>query len=59
MKPLLILHGWSDEADSFVALATAIEAASSRTVLSVYLGNYVSLDDDVRMKDLVNGLQRA
>lgn len=59
MKPLLIIHGWSDEADSFVALATAIETASERTVLSVFLGNYVSLDDDVRMKDLVNGLQRA
>ena len=59
MKPLLIIHGWSDEADSFVALATALEMASERSVLSVYLGNYVSLDDDVRMKDLVNGLQRA
>ena len=59
MKPLLIIHGWSDEADSFVALASAIESASERTVLSVFLGNYVSLDDDVRMKDLVNGLQRA
>lgn len=59
MKPLLIIHGWSDEADSFVALASAIETASNRTVLSVFLGNYVSLDDDVQMKDLVNGLQRA
>jgi len=59
MKPLLIIHGWSDEADAFITLATAIEKASSRTVLSVYLSNYVSLDDDVRMKDLVNGLQRA
>lgn len=59
MKPLLIIHGWSDEADSFVTLASAIESASERTVLSVYLGNYVSLDDDVRMHDLVNGLQRA
>ena len=59
MKPLLIIPGWSDEADSFVALASAIETTSNRTVLSVYLGNYVSLDDDVRMTDLVNGLQRA
>lgn len=59
MKPLLIIHGWSDEADSFVTLATAIETISKRTVLSITLGNYVSLDDDVRMKDLVNGLQRA
>ncbi len=59
MKPLLIIHGWSDEADSFIGLANAIEATSERTVLSIHLGNYVSLDDDVRMTDLVIGLQRA
>ncbi len=59
MRPLLIIHGWSDEADSFLALAKALELASEREVMSLFLGNYVSLDDDVQMSDLVRGLSRA
>lgn len=59
MRPLLIIHGWSDEAESFVALARAIEANSERDVSTLFLGNYVSLDDDVQMKDLVQGLHNA
>ena len=59
MKPLLILHGWSDEAESFLPLARAIETHSGRSVHSLFLGNYVSLDDDVQMSDLVRALQRA
>ncbi|MCB1650233.1 MAG: hypothetical protein KDI25_11905 [Pseudomonadales bacterium] len=59
MKPLLIIHGWSDEAESFLPLARALEANSGRRVSSLFLGNYISLDDDVQMADLVRGLQRA
>lgn len=59
MKPLLIIHGWSDGSDSFIPLAEALEKKTGRTVEQVWLGNYVSLDDDVQMKDLVHGLSRA
>jgi hypothetical protein len=59
VKPLVIIHGWSDEAESFLPLANAIEAASGRKVDTIYLGNYVSLDDDVQMLDLVEALDRA
>lgn len=59
MRPLVIIHGWSDEADSFVPLANAIEKASARQVENVFLGNYVSLDDDVQMLDLVKALSKA
>lgn len=58
MKPLLIIHGWSDDASSFLPLADALTGAG-RDVESLYLGDYVSLDDDVRMRDLVEGLSRA
>lgn len=58
MKPLLIIHGWSDDCNSFLPLADAL-AAAGRDVDSLYLGDYVSLDDDVRMRDLVAGLSRA
>ncbi len=58
-KPLVILHGWSDSDDSFLPLAESIENETQRSVEHIWLGNYVSLDDDVRMRDLVNGLSKA
>lgn len=59
MKPLVIIHGWSDVAESFLPLAEALEAGSGREVEHLFLGNYVSLDDDVQMLDLVKALTRA
>ena len=52
-------HAWSDEDESFLPLARALEQRTGRPVESLWLGNYVSLDDDVRMSDLVHGLTRA
>lgn len=59
MKPLVIIHGWSDDCTSFLPLANAIEAAAGRPVEKLFLGNYVSLDDDVQMRDLVRALTNA
>ena len=59
MKPLIIIHGWSDNASSFLPLADAIKSKSDRTVERIWLGDYVSLDDDVEMSDIVRGLSRA
>lgn len=61
MKPLVVIHGWSDESQSFIPLAGAIKdkKKNQRQVEQIWLGDYVSLDDDVRMKDLAIGLQRA
>jgi len=59
MKPLVIIHGWSDSSDSFLPLAKAIESHSGRVVNEIWLGNYISLDDDVQMNDLVRGLDLA
>lgn len=59
MKPLVIIHGWSDDCTSFLPLANAIEAVAGRPVEKLFLGNYVSLDDDVQMKDLVRALTNA
>lgn len=57
--PLVIIHGWSDDADSFIPLAQAIEKRTNRPINHIWLGSYISLDDDVRMNDLVNALQAA
>ena len=59
MKPLVIIHGWSDDSSSFVTLAEKISEKTGRVIESIFLGNYVSLDDDVKMSDLVLGLSKA
>lgn len=59
MKPLIIIHGWSDQASSFISLAEAIEKKTNRTIEQLWLGNYISLDNDVQMEDLVRGLDLA
>lgn len=59
MKPLVIIHGWSDYAESFIPLADAIEKKTNRPVEQIWLGNYVSLDDGVEMEDLVRGFAQA
>ena len=59
MKPLVIIHGWNDEAKSFTALANALLQHTGRKVEHIWLGNYTSLDDDVHISDLVAALGRA
>ncbi len=59
MKPLVIIHGWSDEASSFIELAQQVSKKTGREIESIFLGNYVSLDDDVQMSDIVCALGKA
>lgn len=59
MRPLIIIHGWSDEAASFTKLAELLEAKTERQVEHLWLGDYVSLDDDIRIGDLAAAMQRA
>ncbi|WP_052481307.1 esterase/lipase family protein [Gilvimarinus agarilyticus] len=59
MKPLVIIHGWNDEAKSFTALADALRQHTGRKVKHIWLGNYTSLDDDVHISDLGAALTRA
>lgn len=59
MKSLVIIHGWSDDAESFIPLAEAIQGRTNRPIENIFLGDYVSLDDDVYIKDLVIGLASA
>ena len=51
MAQVVIIHGWSDTSVSFEPLAGFLEAhgiASSQ----IRLGDYISLDDDVRVEDV-------
>ena len=48
---IAIVHGWSDSSKSFQNLR-AFLAANGRTAQQIWLGDYVSTDDDVRVEDV-------
>lgn len=57
---LVIIHGWSDNAESFKRLGERLVAAGvTDSVAHVRLGDYISLDDHVTFDDLSEALQAA
>lgn len=58
-KPVVLIHGWSDSSESFEPLARGLAKATERPVQNLWLGDYISLDDDVTLADISNALQRA
>lgn len=59
MTPIVIIHGWSDNSSSFTKLAKRLKKETGRMVEEIWLADYVSLDDDVTMKDIVTAMQSA
>lgn len=51
MASVAVLHGWSDKGESFRPLRDFL-AANGFGAQDVFLGNYISLDDDVRVEDV-------
>jgi hypothetical protein len=58
MPTTVILHGYSDNRESFAPLAAYLKEKHISTV-SVYLGDYVSLEDSVTIQDLAKGFAKA
>ncbi|MBB5207321.1 esterase/lipase family protein [Chiayiivirga flava] len=57
---IVILHGWSDASTSFEPLARTLAELGLRSqVRRIFLGDYVSMDDDVTFDDIVVAMQRA
>lgn len=54
--PVLIMHGWSDNYESFIPLKSWF-AANGYRAEEVFLGNYESMEDHVTFDDLAVGLQ--
>ncbi|MBI4574172.1 MAG: alpha/beta hydrolase, partial [candidate division NC10 bacterium] len=54
-NPVLIVHGWSDNYESFVPLKTWL-ASQGYPAQQVFLGNYESMEDHVTFDDLATGL---
>lgn len=50
-RQVLIVHGWSDTSKSFHSLSRFLRD-NSFDVRDLWLGDYISLDDDVRVQDV-------
>lgn len=57
--PLVIIHGWSDQASSFNDLAAALATRCQVDVKTINLGQWESMDDLVTYDDLVARLDAA
>ena len=58
-RPIVILHGWSDSAKSFQALARHIARELATTVKSIDLGEYESMNDAVTFDDIDAAMDAA
>lgn len=59
MLPLIILHGWSDNSRSFHGLADWLKEEHEFNVVPVFLGDYLSMNDEVTLFDLGCAFERA
>ncbi len=55
-RSLVIIHGWSDNSESFEALSNS---ASRDNVEQIFLADYVSMDDLVTIEDVACALEKA
>lgn len=55
-RDVVIVHGWSDTSDSFKPLANFLEKSGFKTTL-LWLGDYISMDDDVKVADVAKRMQ--
>ncbi|OGT54744.1 MAG: hypothetical protein A3E01_18695 [Gammaproteobacteria bacterium RIFCSPHIGHO2_12_FULL_63_22] len=57
---IVILHGWSDESRSFQTLTKRLRALNlPGPIRPIYLGDYVTMDDDVTFDDIIRAMDRA
>jgi len=57
-NPVIILHGWSDEYKSFIPLGQWLTTQGFK-VVDIFLGNYMSMNDELTIYDLALGFKNA
>lgn len=57
-NPIVLVHGYSDRGKSFKKWASSL-TEHGFDVKQIYVGNYVSLSNEVTLKDLAEGFDRA
>lgn len=55
-RQVVILHGWSDNSKSFLPLTEFLDENGFKPY-PLWLGDYISLDDDVRVEDVAKRMQ--
>ena len=55
-RDVLIVHGWSDTSKSFSPLADFLKGSGFNAV-GLWLGDYISLDDDVKIEDVAKRME--
>lgn len=55
-KQVVIIHGWSDTSKSFEPLVDFLDANGFKA-RELWLGDYISLEDDVRIEDVARRMQ--
>lgn len=55
-RHVLIVHGWSDTSKSFSPLVAFLKNAGFNAV-GLWLGDYISLDDDVKIEDVAKRME--
>lgn len=58
-RPILIIHGWSDSSASFRPLARFVEEHTGRPVRDIFLGDYLSMSDEITLPDLGSAMIKA
>ncbi len=58
MNPVVIIHGWSDDSDSFRDLGKFL-TLHGFSITHIWLGDYKSLDDDVRIPDVAKRMEEV
>lgn len=57
-RQVVIVHGWSDTSNSFKPLAAFLDKNGFEAV-PLWLGDYLSLEDDVRVEDVAKRMQEV
>ena len=57
-RPIVLVHGYSDKGESFARWRHALEA-QGYDATTVHLGSYVSLSNELTIKDIAEGFDRA
>jgi hypothetical protein len=57
-RPIVLVHGYSDKGPSFQAWRDKL-AAQGYDATTIHLGNYVSLSNEITIKDIAEGFDRA
>jgi len=57
-RQVAILHGWSDNSESFRPLAKYLKDKGYKTI-PIFLGDYISLRDDVNIDDVAKRMEEV